>query len=832
MKNIQKIIPHLLVIIGFAIVSLVYFYPILQGNKIFQSDIVQYTGMAKEQNDFRKETNEEPYWTNSAFGGMPTYQLGAKYPNDAIGALDDVLRFLPRPADYLFLYFLGFYVLLMVLKVDPLKAFFGALAFGLSTYLIIILGVGHNAKAHAIAYMPMVVAGVLLVFQRKYILGGILTMIAAALEINANHFQMTYYLLFLLLIMALYYGVLALKNKEYTELGKTLGVFVIAGILAVGVNASNLMATSEYTDFSIRGKSELTFKPDGSINTTNSAMEHDYITEYSYGIAESFNLIAPRLFGGGNSETLGEDSALYAFLLNYGATPAEALQTVEYYGKTYWGDQPIVAAPAYIGAIVFFLAVLALFHDQRKIKYVFLAGALLSLVLSWGKNFDGLTRFFIDYVPLYDKFRAVSSIQVVLELCLPVLAVMGLQSFFTADKEKQWNSLWKAAATSIGIIIALFLVKGLFNFSGAMDEQLIQLFSESQDKSFGINFIKVLKEDRMSFYTSDLMRSGILITVAAAALWLHIQNKLAATTAVIAVGFFMVADLFMVDKRYVYNSPDQFKSAREVDMPFEPTEIDNHIAKDTSIFRVYEIQGRMQARTSYFHKSVGGYSAVRPRRYDQLFDYNVEKNISELGNTIDFQTLSFTKSNPVLDMLNVKYVIVPTGQGEVPITNPFANGNAWFVEKVKFVSSADQEMKALDNLDTKKVVVVNTLINEGQDFKGSESIKKDSTSSIQLTSYKPNQLKYVSNNTSAGFAVFSENYYKKGWIATIDGKEAKIYQVNYVLRGLQVPAGKHTIEFKFEPQVVKTGSTIALISSIGMLLLIGAGIYFERKKKA
>lgn len=831
MKNIQKIIPHLLVIIGFAIVSLVYFYPILQGNKIFQSDIVQYTGMAKEQNDFRKETNEEPYWTNSAFGGMPTYQLGAKYPNDAIGTLDDALRFLPRPADYLFLYFLGFYVLLMVLKVDPLKAFFGALAFGLSTYLIIILGVGHNAKAHAIAYMPMVVAGVLLVFQRKFILGGILTMIAAALEINANHFQMTYYLLFLLLIMAMYYGILAVKNKEYIVLGKTFGVFVVAGILAVGVNAANLMATAEYTDFSIRGKSELTFKPDGSVNTTNSAMEHDYITEYSYGIAESFNLIAPRLFGGGNSETLGEDSSLYTFLLNYGATPAEALQTVEYYGKTYWGDQPIVAAPAYIGAIVFFLAVLGLFHDQRKIKYVFLAGVILSLVLSWGKNFDVLTRFFIDYVPLYDKFRAVSSIQVVLELCLPVLAVMGLQSFFTTEKEQQWSSLWKAAATSLGVIVALFLVKGVFNFSGAMDEQLIQLFGESQDKSFGINFINALKEDRMNFYTSDLLRSGILIAIAAVALWLYIQNKLAATTAVIAVGFLMVADLFMVDKRYVYNNPDQFKTAREVDMPFEPTEIDNQILKDTSTYRVYEIQGRMQARTSYFHKSVGGYSAVRPRRFDQLFDYNVEKNISELGNTIDFQTLSFTKRNPVLDMLNVKYVIVPTGQGEVPIVNPFVNGNAWFVEKVKFVSSADEEMKALDNLDTKKIVVVNTSINEGQDFKGSESIAKDSTSSIQLTSYKPNQLKYVSNNTSAGFAVFSENYYKNGWKATIDGEEAKIYQVNYVLRGLQIPAGKHTIEFKFEPQVVKTGSTIALLSAFGMLLLIGAGVYIERKKK-
>ena len=455
----------------------------------------------------------------------------------------------------------------------------------------------------------------------------------------------------------------------------------------------------------------------------------------------------------------------------------------------------------------------------------------MSLVLSWGKNFDVLTRFFIDYVPLYDKFRAVSSIQVVLELCLPVLAVMGLQSFFTTEKEQQWSSLWKAAATSLGVIVALFLVKGVFNFSGAMDEQLIQLFGESQDKSFGINFINALKEDRMNFYTSDLLRSGILIAIAAVALWLYIQNKLAATTAVIAVGFFMVADLFMVDKRYVYNNPDQFKTAREVDMPFEPTEIDNQILKDTSTYRVYEIQGRMQARTSYFHKSVGGYSAVRPRRFDQLFDYNVEKNISELGNTIDFQTLSFTKGNPVLDMLNVKYVIVPTGQGEVPIVNPFVNGNAWFVEKVKFVSSADEEMKALDNLDTKKIVVVNTLINEGQDFKGSESIAKDSTSSIQLTTYKPNQLKYVSYNTSAGFAVFSENYYKNGWKATIDGEEAKIYQVNYVLRGLQIPAGKHTIEFKFEPQVVKTGSTIALFSAIGMLLLIAAGIYFGNKNK-
>lgn len=828
MKNIKALYPHLLVLVGFILVSLIYFYPVLQGNKIYQSDIAQYTGMAKEQNDFRKETNEEPFWTNSAFGGMPTYQLGAKYPNDGIGILDDVLRFLPRPADYLFLYFLGFYILLMVLKVDPLKAFFGALAFGLSTYLIIILGVGHNAKAHAIAYMPMVVAGVLLVFQRKYIIGGLLTMVAAALEINANHFQMTYYLLLLLIIIGGYYVVMALKEKEYKELGKIIAVFAIAGILAVGANATNLMATTEYADHSIRGKSELTFNADGTKNTTNSSMKYEYITEYSYGVTESFNLIAPRLFGGGNGEELDEKSALYEFLLKYGASSAEALQTVQYYGKTYWGEQPIVEAPAYIGAIVFFLAVLALYHDKRKVKYLFLAGAILSLVLSWGKNFDGLTRFFVDFVPLYDKFRAVSSIQVVLELCFPVLAIMGLQSFFTSEKETQWPSLWKAAATSLGLVIALFLAKGFFSFSAPIDQQLIQMFGESQDKSFGISFINALKEDRMRFYTNDLMRSGLLMAAAALILWLYIQNKLAQTTAVILVGFFMVSDLFIVDKRYVNNNPNQFRSAREVDMPFEATEADKNILKDTTNYRVYEIQGRLQGRASYFHKAVGGYSAVRPRRVDQLFEYNVEKNISQLGNSIDFKTFSFTKSNPVLDMLNVKYVIVPTGEGDVPVMNPFANGNAWFVDKIKFVKSADEEMKALDSLETKKIAVINSVIN---DFKGAEGIAKDSTATIQLTSYMPNHLQYVSNNSKSGFGVFSENYYKKGWIATIDGKEAAIYQVNYVLRGLEIPAGKHTIEFKFEPQVIKTGSTIALISSIGILLLIGAGVYFERKKK-
>ncbi|HLP65446.1 YfhO family protein [Flavobacterium sp.] len=813
MKQLNKFYPHLAAVFGFVICSIIYFYPVLQGKKILQSDIVQYTAMAKEQNDFRATENAEPYWTNSAFGGMPTYQLGAKYPNDFIGHLDDALRFLPRPADYLFLYFLGFYLLLLVLKVDSLKAFFGALAFGLSTYLIVILGVGHNAKAHAIAYMPMVVAGVLLVFKKRYIVGGLLTMVATALEINANHFQMTYYLLFLLLFIGIYYGYKLIKENDVKSISRIALVFVGAVILAVGANATSLLATKEFTDFSIRSKSDLTFNSDGTKKTSDSALDREYITEYSYGIGESFNLIAPRLFGGGNSEALNEDSSVYNYMQEYGASPEEALQFTQSYGITYWGQQPIVAAPAYIGIVVFFLFVLGMYHDKRKIKYAFLAGAILSLVLSWGKNFNTLTDFFIDYVPLYDKFRAVSSIQVILELCIPVLAIMGLHSFFTTDKEKQWSSLWKASATVFGILIGLFLIRSSFEFEGQMDGQLLQMFSQSEDKSFGVNFIEALKQDRRSLYAADLLRSGFFVVLVFGLMFMYVKNKLQANIAVILIGLLMVSDLFFVDKKYV--NKDDFVSARQVDIPFEASQADQQILGDKSVYRVLDIEGYLNGKASYFHKSIGGYSAVRPKRMQELFDYQIVKN--NIG---------------VLNMLNVKYLIQVDEQGqEFPVKNTDANGNAWFVSELKPVANADAEMKALDKLDTKNVAVYSP--NTDGIYKAMpKSDKKftvDSTATIQLKSYKPNHLQYVSNNKNNGFAVFSEMYYKNGWKATIDGKEAKILRVNYALRGLEVPAGKHNIEFKFEPQVVKTGSTIALISSLLMLVLIGAGAYFLRK---
>nr|WP_315207778.1 YfhO family protein [uncultured Flavobacterium sp.] len=799
MKIINKFYPHALAILGFVVISLLYFYPVLQGKQIFQSDIVQYTGMAKEQNDFRATDDVEPYWTNSAFGGMPTYQLGAKYPHDYIGAIDDALRFLPRPADYLFLYFLGFYGLMLVLKVDPLKAFFGALAFGLSTYLIIILGVGHNAKAHAIAYMPLVIAGFILVFQKKYILGGLITLFATALEINANHFQMTYYLLIFLLILAAYFIYQQVKEKEYKSLLYSFGVLAAAGILAIGANATNLLATSEYADFSIRGKSELTFNPNGSKNETTSSMSKDYITEYSYGVMESFNLIAPRLFGGSNNEAVGKDSNMYEFMIGQGVPEDQATDFVSGM-PTYWGDQPIVAAPAYIGIVVFFLAILALFIDKRKIKYVFLSGSIVALVLSWGKNFPILTDFFIDYVPMYDKFRAVSSIQVVLELCIPVLAIMGLQSFFKLDKKLQWKALYETTILGLGIILILFLSKSMFSFSGGNDAYF--------QESYGPEFVNALKLDRMSLYSADLLRSGFFIMLTAGVLWLFIKDRFAQNTAIIIVGLLMVSDLFFVDKKYV--SGKDFVSGSQVEVPFQESPSDTEILKDTANYRVFEVGDIMGARASYFHKSIGGYSAVRPRRMQQLIDYQISKNNIE-----------------VLNMLNVKYVIQKDKEGkEFPVSNPDVNGNAWFVSQIKLVNSADEEMKALDSLDSKEVAVVNS---KDFDIKNT-AFAKDSSSTITLENYKPNYLKYVSNNSKEGLAVFSEMYYGKGWNAYIDGKSVDHIRVDYVLRALNIPAGKHTIEFKFEPQVIKTGSTITLISSIGMLLLLVVGIYYERKK--
>ena len=805
MKDFKKILPHVLVIVGFICIALAYFSPVLSGKAMLQSDIVQYTGMAKEQIDFRENFKEESYWTNSAFGGMPTYQLGAQYPHSYIKKIDQAIRFLPRPADYLFLYFLGFYILMISFRIRALYAFFGALAFGFSTYLIIILGVGHNAKAHAIAYMPMVLAGVLLIFRKKYALGGLLTLFAAALEINANHFQMTFYLLLLLIVVGIYYAVSYIKQKDFKGLGIASLILIVCAVLALGVNATNLMATSEYTEFSTRSSSQLTFEPNGESKVTSNAMSYDYITEYSYGVFESLNLFVPRLTGGANNESVGENSNLYKFVTALGASPEEALRFTSN-APTYWGDQPIVAAPAYIGAVILFLFVLACFVEKRKIKYIFLSGAILSLLLSWGKNFPVLTDFFIEYFPMYNKFRAVSSIQVILELCIPALGILGLHSFVNIENEKKLQALKYAAYTTLGTLVLLFLGKSMLSFSGLNDGYYQNMYGE-----IGPKFIEALIEDRKSMYTSDIIRSFALVALVIGVLWMYLKGKLQATVSVVIVGVLMIGDLVLIDLNYV--NKDQFVNAAQVKNPFQPTEADKQILNDPTHFRVFEVQGSLNsARSSFFHNSLGGYHAAKPKRIQELFDYQLSKNNMEIFN-----------------MMNVKYIIQKDEQQrDISLINEEANGNAWFISKVINVNTTDDEMKMLGGFDSKKQVIFNS-----SDF-GTISLKEnyivDSLAKIKLVEYKPNYLKYEAENKESGLAVFSEVYYPHGWFAYIDGVEVPHFRVDYVLRGLEVPAGKHVVEFKFEPEVVKKGSTITLISFILMILMVIGVTGYQLKK--
>ena len=790
---------HFLVILGFVLVAVLYFNPVLKGEKIYQSDIVQYTGMAKQQIDFRKAHDTESYWTNSAFGGMPTYQLGAKYPHNYIKKLDLALRFLPRPADYLFLYLLGFYILLLVLKIDYKVAVLGALAFGFSTYLIIILGVGHNSKAHAIAYMPLVLSGIILTFQKRYYLGFILTAVASGLELVTNHPQMTYYLGFLIIILGITYLFQAIKTDKLPAFFKASATLLVAAVLAFGMNATNLMATSEYAKESTRSKSELTINSDGSVKEQTTGLERAYITQFSYGILETFNLFIPRFMGGGNREDLGKDSETYKAYRALGATPLQALQESKQ-APMYWGDQPIVEAPAYIGAVVIFLFVLALFLYHGRFKWWLIAGVSISLLLSYGKNLGLLTDFFIDYVPLYNKFRAVSSIQVILELCVPLLATLGLAKLF--HKNLSYETKLNALKKSLGIVAGLtllFLVfkNSLFDFVGMSDGQFKDYY--------GASFVDALRMDRSTIFTEDTVRTLLLVLAVGTIIFAYLKQKIAQNTTILILGVFLVFDLVGVDRRYVNN--DDFVSALKVSRPFQASEIDNEILKDPSNFRVFDMSDN-STKASYFHNSIGGYHAAKLKRFKALQEFHIDKNNFE-----------------VLNMLNTKYIIYQNKEGEVLyFENEEANGNAWFVDAIETFESADEEILALDKTDTKTTAIANASELKTKRF------AIDSTASIQLVDYKLNHLVYETKNSEDGFAVFSETYYKNGWNATIDGMAVNHHNVNYVLRGLEIPKGTHTVVFSFNPSVVTTGSNIALGSTVLLVLLIlGQGILIYRK---
>ncbi len=810
--NIKKILHYLIALLIFTVVSVAYFSPVLEGKKIQQSDIQQHIGMSKEIVDYRKaHKDQEPYWTDAAFGGMPAYQISAYYPHNYIGKLDSLLRFLPRPADYLFLYFIGFFILLTVLKVEWKLGVLGALAFGFSTYFIIILGVGHNGKAHAIAYMPMVLAGILLVFQNKYLIGFLLTAVAMALELYANHLQMTYYLFFMVAILGIVFLLDAFKTKQLKTFGKQLAILVIAVVLALGVNATRLMATAEYANQSTRSKSELTIASNGKPLEKSSGLSKAYITQFSYGKLETFNWMIPRFMGGTSHEDVGEESELMQFLQEavQKGLPEDNANYIYQISSMYWGDQPIVAAPAYIGAILLFLFVLAAFLVQGKLKKWLLATVIFALLLSWGKNFSILTNFFIDYVPLYNKFRAVSSIQVLAELAIPLLAVLGLKELFSnqISSEVKFKAFKYAFFSIVGLAL-LFTVAGtgLFTFETPTDLQLDTQLSEANLHGY----LDAITADRKSLLFGDSLRSLLLLLVASASIWLFLKEKLSKLLLTVILAALIVFDLVGVDRRYVNDA--HFVAARKVEKPFQKNALDTQILKDTSHYRVHNTLANVMndGGTSYFHKSIGGYSAVKMKRYQELYDYHIEKN-----------------NQQVLDMLNVKYSMQRDSLGRlVVVKNTKANGNAWFIEKILVVDRADKEIGALKTIDTKTTAVFLKDAKTPIDFK----ISKDSLAAISLQSYSPNKLVYQSNSTKPQVAVFSEIYYKNGWNAYVDGKPTPHFRVNYVLRAIQLPKGKHTIEFKFEPQVIKTGSTITLLSYV-LLFLIPIGWFFIEKKK-
>jgi len=787
--SLREFAVHLSIGLVFIFLSLAVFYPLLQGKQLFQSDTAQYSGMARQLQESRDNKQEEIYWIDNAFGGMPTYQLGAKYPYDILTPLHKVFRLLPHPSYLLFLYFLGAYLFLLSINQPKKYALLGAIAYGLSTYLLIIIQVGHNTKAQALGYLPFVFAAIHYIFSRKSLWGIVFGALAMGLQIRANHYQMTYYML---LLMLLYLGFQAWQYYKEKTLGgfiRKTGNLVVAGILAIALNATSLLTTAEYTQFSTRGKSELTLDAVGQPLESRSGLSYDYITQYSYGIFESLNLMIPRVQGGGSSEDLGTNSAIYADLIERGASRQQAAQFVANV-PTYWGDQPILEAPAYVGVVVIFLALLALFFPMNWMKRWLCVGIVLSLFLSWGKNVDFLTRFFVNYFPLYNKFRAVSSIQIILEFCFPVLAMIGLKSILSSPKDKAFKALKYSLYTLGGLFVLLYLSKGVLAFKGPNDGYYGSVF--------GPQIMQMIFEARKSIYSEDLIRAIVFVVLSAGFLYAFLYDKLRRKATFIGLGLLLCIDLLQISNRYL--DRDLYLSPSRVKRAFTATAQDRTILEDKSHFRVYEpSQGLRGARTSYFHNSIGGYHGAKPRRFEQLIDL--------------FQAKQF---EPILNILNVKYILFDNEE-EAPqlLENPDNLGAAWLVNSLVPKITADDVYQAMTTTDFKTKAIV-----EGDNPSLRLSYKKDSLASISLIKNSPQEKVYAFVSSETSFAVFSEMYYEKGWIATIDKKEHQIYPVNYVLRGLEIPAGEHQINFRFVPQIIQLGSGIQLGAIVFLLLFV------------
>ncbi len=799
---LNNIRPHAIAIAVFLVMLMAYFKPAFFDKKtLTQNDVMQGLAASHEAVEFREKTGKEPLWSNSMFSGMPLYVTNVVYSGDLVGKFFGLLRVTPRPTDNILLCLISFYILLVVMGCRSWIALIGAFSYTFTSYHFISIEAGHIYKSWAMAFMPLMFAGVYYCYKGRYLLGAALVSFAIALELNAQHYQITYYLGLIIAIYSVSEFIFALKEKRLVSFLKAATVIVLASLLGLGTSLGRLWSVEEYGKYSIRGKSDLTAKTEGPEGSTG--LDRDYAFSWSQGVMETFTLLVPNFYGGSSNTDIGKNSATYELLKNNGVPTADAKNFIKN-APTYWGTQPFTSGPVYAGAIVIFLFVVGLFVVEPRYKYWILFATIFSIVLAWGKNFPEFNNMMFDYFPGYNKFRSVSMAITIALFCLPLLAGLALEKLMAAKLlddyklpfiNKKVNPIIFSGAVLVGLLVVVLL------FSGSSDYS-----SEEVDKQLPDWIQEAIKTDRKSMLCTDAFRSMVLILLSGVLLYLYSLKRISTMWVIGGVCVLMVFDLWMVDKRYL-NDDAFVKGKREAF--FQPSETDNIILQDKSLdYRVIDMKNPFNnAMPSYYHKSIGGYHGVKMRRYQELIEYQISKN-----------------NMKVLDMLNTKYFIT-TDQQRPLQQNPNALGNAWFVSTIKKVKNADEEINALTSFDP-----ANEAIIDDSRFKVSQySYPKDGA--IKLVEYQPNYLKYETDKPEAGFAVFSEIYYKEGWEATIDGKPAPYVRVNYVLRAMEVPAGKHVIEFKFDPVSYKVGNKVMMGSSILVFIVLIAGIGLEIRRK-
>lgn len=826
----KKYIPDLIAVLAFVIISLVYFFPaVMEGRILFQHDTSAGVGVGQEAKEYYERTGERTRWTNSVFGGMPTYQISPSYDStDSLKVVEKAYHlFLPHYVWLTFVMMLGFYILLRALKIDPILSAVGAIAWGFSSYFFILIANGHLWKYIALAYIPPTIAGIILAYRGKYIVGGIIAALFVALQVLANHVQMSYYFLFVILGFAIAYFFQLKKEDNLAQFWKASGVLIIAAVIGVAINASNLYHTYTYGKDTMRGKSELVYEGDRA-NQTSSGLDRDYITNWSYGIGETFTLLIPNVKGGVSDPLTYNPKAMEKANPMYRGLYAQLTQ--------YWGDQPMTRGPVYIGALIMMLFVLGLFIVKGPVKWALLGLTIFSILLSWGKNFMPLTDFFIDWIPMYSSFRAVSSILVIAEFTIPLLATLAIKELIQ-NRQYIWNQWRRPIIISFALTGGLSLLFALFPrvfFSSYIPAMEISALRNVLDPQQLGGLIDNLETVRISIFTSDAWRSFFIILLGTGLILLFYAKKsFKPLWLILGIGAICLVDLWQVDKRYLHD--DLFEPKTVVTNTFRKTKTDEIILQDPAInYRVLDLSVSTfnDNTAAYWHKSIGGYHPAKLRRYQEMIDHYIApemqpamKAIAEAGGDMEQVDPNIF---PVLNMLNTKYFIMPISQTEtVPIQNPYAFGNAWFVKDIRYVDNANQEIDEIGKVNLYETAIVNKRFSDI--LGGITQTQTDSLATITQESYEPNHLVFKSNSTSDGIAVFSEIYYPD-WEITIDGNPVEFGCANYILRVLPIPAGEHTIEMRFDPQSVHTTETIAYIAFALLLLgIIGYIIYLKKK---